>query len=106
MSRLLHISASPRGAESISLAVARTFTDEYLATHPGSSADHFDLWDGTLPEFGPAAAHAKMTVFGAEPRRASRRRRGPRPCARSSASTPTTGTCSACRCGTRGCRTS
>ncbi|GAA2816219.1 hypothetical protein GCM10020220_000480 [Nonomuraea rubra] len=64
MSRLLHISASPRGAESISLAIARTFTDEYLATHPGSSADHFDLWDGTLPEFGPAAAHAKMTVFG------------------------------------------
>ncbi|MGW3342258.1 FMN-dependent NADH-azoreductase [Nonomuraea rubra] len=64
MSRLLHISASPRGAESISLAIARTFSDEYLATHPGSSADHFDLWDGTLPEFGPAAAHAKMTVFG------------------------------------------
>ncbi|GAA2209175.1 NAD(P)H-dependent oxidoreductase [Nonomuraea monospora] len=64
MSRLLHISASPRGDQSTSLAIARTFTDEYLATHPGSTVDHFDLWDGTLPEFGPAAAHAKMTVFG------------------------------------------
>jgi FMN-dependent NADH-azoreductase len=24
----------------------------------------WDLWDGSLPEFGPAAAGAKMTVFG------------------------------------------
>ncbi|MFC5829712.1 FMN-dependent NADH-azoreductase [Nonomuraea insulae] len=64
MSRLLHISASPRGTESISLAIAQTFTEEYRSTHPGAVVDHFDLWDGTLPEFGPAAAGAKMTVFG------------------------------------------
>src|SRR4051812_46946634 len=64
MSGLLHISASPRGTESISAAIAETFVEEYLATHPGQVVDRFDLWDGTLPEFGPAAAHAKMTVFG------------------------------------------
>lgn len=63
MSRLLHISASPRGTESISLGIAETFLEEFRATHPGDVVDHFDLWDGTLPEFGPAAAHAKMTVF-------------------------------------------
>jgi FMN-dependent NADH-azoreductase len=64
MSRLLHISASPRGADSVSLAIAGTFIEEYAATHPGATVDEFDLWDGTLPEFGPAAALAKMTVFG------------------------------------------
>lgn len=64
MSRLLHISSSPRGGESISLGIAETFLAEYRATHPGDTIDHFDLWDGTLPEFGPAAAAAKMTVFG------------------------------------------
>ncbi|MFD1539575.1 FMN-dependent NADH-azoreductase [Nonomuraea guangzhouensis] len=64
MKPILHISASPRGAESISLAIASTFVEEYVATHPGAQVDHFDLWDGSLPEFGPAAAKAKMTVFG------------------------------------------
>lgn len=67
MSRLLHISASPRGGASESLAIAGTFLDAYRETH-GDVADHYDLWDGTLPEFGPAAAAAKMTVFaGNEP---------------------------------------
>ncbi|MFL6077460.1 MAG: FMN-dependent NADH-azoreductase [Mycobacteriales bacterium] len=64
MSRLLHLSASPRGAASESLAMAEAFLDAYLATHPGDTVDHYDLWDGTLPEFGPAAAAAKMTIFG------------------------------------------
>ncbi|TYK48230.1 FMN-dependent NADH-azoreductase [Actinomadura decatromicini] len=65
MSRLLHISASPRGAASESLAIAETFLDAYRETH-GDVVDHHDLWDGTLPEFGPAAAGAKMTVFAGE----------------------------------------
>jgi FMN-dependent NADH-azoreductase len=68
MSRLLHISASPRGTESISLGIAETFAEEYLTAHPGAEVDRFDLWDGTLPEFGPAAVAAKMAVIGgAEP---------------------------------------
>ncbi|TDC71181.1 flavodoxin family protein [Actinomadura sp. GC306] len=67
MSRLLHISASPRGGASESLAIAGTFADAYREVH-GDVVDHFDLWDGTLPAFGPAGAGAKMAVFaGADP---------------------------------------
>lgn len=68
MIRLLHISASPRGEASESLSLARTFLDTYRRHRPGDSVEHLDLWDGTLPEFGPAAARAKMDVFaGSEP---------------------------------------
>ncbi|MCA2226366.1 FMN-dependent NADH-azoreductase [Nonomuraea aurantiaca] len=63
MSRLLHISASPRGAHSESLALAATFLDAYRAAHPDDVVDTFDLWDGTLPEFGPVAADAKMAAL-------------------------------------------
>jgi FMN-dependent NADH-azoreductase len=63
MSRLLHISASPRGARSESLALASTFLGTYRELNPLDTVEHFDLWDGTLPEFGPAAAGAKMTIF-------------------------------------------
>ncbi|MFG2086646.1 MULTISPECIES: FMN-dependent NADH-azoreductase [unclassified Spirillospora] len=65
MSRLLHISASPRGAASESLAIAETFADAYRETY-GDVIDHYDLWDGTLPAFGPAGAGAKMTVFAGD----------------------------------------
>ena len=68
MTTLLHISASPRGQRSESLAIATTFLDELRATNPNVTVAHWDLWDGTLPEFGPAAAAAKMAVFaGADP---------------------------------------
>ncbi len=69
MTTLLHISPSPRGAKSESLAIAETFLSVYTDTHP----DRRDPAPGTcgtarLPEFGPAAAHAKMAVFaGADP---------------------------------------
>jgi FMN-dependent NADH-azoreductase len=66
--RLLHISASPRGVASESLAIAATFLDAFAETHPEVEVEAFDLWDGSLPEFGPAAAAAKMSIFaGAEP---------------------------------------
>src|SRR3954452_11187181 len=64
MSRLLHLSASPRGARSESLALAGTFLETYRELHPWHTVDTYDLWDGTLPDFGPAAAAAKMAVFG------------------------------------------
>jgi len=68
MTTLLHISASPRGAKSESLAIAETFLSSYRETHPDNRIQTWDLWDGSLPEFGPAAAHAKMAVFaGADP---------------------------------------
>jgi FMN-dependent NADH-azoreductase len=66
--RLLHISASPRGSASESLALADTFIEAYLDSHPDDTVEHFDLWDGTLPDFGPAAVAAKMAVFaGTDP---------------------------------------
>jgi len=68
VTRLLHVSSSPRGAASESLALAAAFLDSYRETHPDSDVETYDLWDGSLPEFGPAAAAAKMTVFaGQEP---------------------------------------
>ena len=66
--RLLHISASPRGAASESLAIASTFLEVFADANPDVEIETFDLWDGTLPAFGPDAAAAKMSVFaGAEP---------------------------------------
>ena len=68
MTTLLHISASPRGMQSESLALARTFVDAYRECNPDDRVVEWDLWDGTLPQFGPAAVEAKMAVFaGQEP---------------------------------------
>lgn len=66
MTRLLHISSSPRGAASESLALAAAFLESYRDNHPDHDVDTFDLWDGSLPDFGPAAAAAKMAVFAGE----------------------------------------
>ena len=64
--KLLHISASPRGERSESLAIAGTFLDTFRAEYPDATVEHYDLWDGTLPAFGPDAAAAKMAVFAGE----------------------------------------
>ena len=66
MTRLLHISASPRGAASASLAIAGEFAGAYAQANPDHAIEHWDLWDGTLPGFGPAEVTAKMTIFGGE----------------------------------------
>lgn len=68
MTKLLHVSASPRGATSASLALAEAFTDSHRAANPDVVLDHVDLFDGTLPAFGRLAAEAKMSVFaGGQP---------------------------------------
>jgi FMN-dependent NADH-azoreductase len=68
MSKLLHVSASPRGTASESLAIAATFVDTFFDVRPDIAVEHWDLWDGTLAPFGPAAAGAKMSIFaGQEP---------------------------------------
>lgn len=66
MNRLLHISSSPRGAASESLRIAGAFTEAFRDAHPDAEVDTWDLWDGSLPEFGAAAAAAKMMVFGGQ----------------------------------------
>ena len=68
MTTLLHISSSPRAAESESLALAERFLAGFAEANPTAVIEHWDLWDGSLPDFGPAAVEAKMTVFaGGEP---------------------------------------
>lgn len=64
MPHLIHISASPRGPESESLRIADTFLDTYRDAVPEAKIETWNLWDGTLPDFGPAATSAKMTVIG------------------------------------------
>jgi FMN-dependent NADH-azoreductase len=67
METLLHISASPRGPESESLAIARTYLDTVALERPDVLIEHWDLWDGSLPAFGADAAAGKYAVFaGAE----------------------------------------
>ena len=66
MTTLLHISASPRGIESESLAIANTFLEIYRDANPADVIETFDLWDGSLPAFGPNAAQAKMSVFAGQ----------------------------------------
>jgi FMN-dependent NADH-azoreductase len=63
MTRLLHISSSPRGTTSESRRIASVFTEVYRETHPEASVEHWDLWDGSVPDFA-VGAQAKMTVFG------------------------------------------
>jgi FMN-dependent NADH-azoreductase len=60
--KLLHISSSPRSPESQSLAVADEFLRAYAAANPSHEIEHWDLWDGSLPDFRVGAS-AKMTVF-------------------------------------------
>ena len=71
MTTLLHISASPRGA---TVGVARARRHVPVRRTGTAHPDARDPRPGTsgtarLPEFGPAAAHAKMAVFaGADPK--------------------------------------
>jgi len=64
MTTLLHISASPRGATSDSLALADRFLDTHRQACPDVVVEHLDLFDETLPTFGKLAAGAKMAAFG------------------------------------------
>jgi len=66
MTTLLHVSASPRGEASESLALARLFLETYAEVHPDVTVEEWDVWDGSVPEFGPAAAAGKMAVFAGE----------------------------------------
>jgi FMN-dependent NADH-azoreductase len=66
MTTLLHISSSPRGAASESLALAATFLEAFREQRPDVAIETWDLWDGSLPEFGPDGVGAKMRTFAGE----------------------------------------
>jgi len=64
MTKLLHIIASPRGADSKSLALALAYMEARRGAQPGLVIDTLDLWREPLPEFDGDKAAAKMTFFG------------------------------------------
>ena len=63
MSRLLHISASPRGDRSGSLAVAAAFIDAWRAANPGATVETLDVWQARLPAFNGTLLDAKYAVL-------------------------------------------
>jgi len=64
MTRLLHIIASPRGADSQSNTLAAAYVDARKASEPDLQVDTLNLWQADLPEFNGDKAAAKMTFFG------------------------------------------
>lgn len=50
MKKLLHIIATPRGAESRTLRVSGAFLDAFVHSHPGWTIDELNLSDENLPE--------------------------------------------------------
>jgi FMN-dependent NADH-azoreductase len=63
---VLHISASPRGSQSESRALAASFVEGLRATRPDAEVEEWDLWDGSVPAFGPVLAGAKMAIFAGQ----------------------------------------
>jgi FMN-dependent NADH-azoreductase len=56
------------------LRIAETFLGAYQNVHPSNEIETWDLWNGSLSAFGPAAAAAKMAVdLEAQPERHVRR---------------------------------
>jgi FMN-dependent NADH-azoreductase len=64
MTKILHIQASPRGADSKSNEIARARIDTLRRADPGLVVDTLDLWREPLPEFEGNSAAAKMSFFG------------------------------------------
>ncbi|WP_194269343.1 FMN-dependent NADH-azoreductase [Tritonibacter litoralis] len=62
--RILHIVASPRGADSQSSKLAHAYLEAAKAENPNVVIDVLDLWEADLPEFDGDKAAAKMTFFG------------------------------------------
>ena len=63
MTTLLHIAGSPRGTASESRALADHFLETYADQHSDVTIEEWDIWDGSVPEFGAAAAEGKMKTF-------------------------------------------
>ncbi|HLX14646.1 MAG TPA: NAD(P)H-dependent oxidoreductase [Bradyrhizobium sp.] len=64
MTKILHIQASPRQADSKSNEIARARIDTLRQRDRSLVVDTLDLWREPLPEFDGNSAAAKMTFFG------------------------------------------
>jgi FMN-dependent NADH-azoreductase len=65
--RLLNIVSSPRGAKSVSLAVANAFLDAYCKAYASIEVDTLNVWDENLPDFDSRAIGAKYKGVSKEP---------------------------------------
>jgi FMN-dependent NADH-azoreductase len=66
MSKLLYVTASPRGEQSESRAIAEEFLDAYRRSDPSLQVDLLDLWAEPLPVYGGEGVAAKMAVFAGQ----------------------------------------
>lgn len=66
MTKILHVNASARGESSQSRAIADTFLTSLRERESDLEIDTWNLFDGSLPEFGTVAAEAKMAVFAGQ----------------------------------------
>ena len=64
MAKLLHIVASPRGADSKSNALAMAYIEQRKAADPSLEVDILDLFKTEIPDFDGDKTAAKMTFFG------------------------------------------
>jgi FMN-dependent NADH-azoreductase len=65
--RLLNIVSSPRGAKSVSIAVANAFLDTYCTASPSTKVDTLNVWEENLPDFDSQAIGAKYKGVSGEP---------------------------------------
>jgi FMN-dependent NADH-azoreductase len=63
MTKLLFIKASPRGEQSRSILVAKTYLDALKTTNPALEVDALPLWETELPAFDGDKAAAKVNVM-------------------------------------------
>ena len=64
MKRLLHIVASPRGGDSRTLQVSRTFLNTFQEEHPDWIVDELNLIKEKLPELSMKAVSGKYVLLG------------------------------------------
>jgi FMN-dependent NADH-azoreductase len=73
MTKLLFIKASPRDADSRSLAVAESYLAALRAKRPDLVVDTIDLWQENLPPFDGDRANAKLAIITQQSHSASQR---------------------------------
>lgn len=66
MAHVLHVSASPGGENSRSLALADAFLDAWRQAHPADTHETADVWNLELPEFDASMIAAKFAVLRAQ----------------------------------------
>lgn len=66
MAHVLHVSASPGGEDSRTLALADAFLDAWRQAHPADTHETADVWNLELPEFDASMIAAKFAVLRAQ----------------------------------------